>query len=272
MAEVDQGLEASVSNKTIRIQPSSDDGLISSLVHSALNASKEHLLRPANPEWIEEAGILLVRQCLSSSFDQKIVLKELLELGFKHDTIVDYCIPLAATKLGEAWVNDTLSFSEATVGSANLQILLKLIAEDRQISCNSRDGKRFLICVHESEQHTLGALVMGDMLRRQGHSLKIKLDAKFSEICELHNSNDYDAIFFSCASFLSAKETAGCVKRIRQTFRYTPPIFLGGSNIEHVSEGINLKDFDLVTSSLDAAIEYVEKHRKREPLGLLGAY
>ena len=195
-----------------------------------------------------------------------------MELGFKHDTIVDYCIPLAATKLGESWVNDTLSFSETTVASANLQILLKLIAEDRQISFNSSNGKRFLICVHESEQHTLGALVMGDMLRRQGHSLKIKLDAKFSEICDLQNANDYDAIFFSCASFLSAKETVGCVKKIRQTFRDGIPIFLGGSNIEQISEGINLKDFDLVTSSLDAATEYVEKQRKKEPLGLLGAY
>ena len=261
-----------MSKKNIGKPPSSDDSLISSLVYSALNTSKEHILRPANPEWIEEAGNLLVRRCLSSTFDQKTVLQELMELGFKHDTIVDYCIPLTATKLGESWVNDTLSFSETTVASANLQILLKLIAEDRQISFNSSNGKRFLICVHESEQHTLGALVMGDMLRRQGHSLKIKLDAKFSEICDLQNANDYDAIFFSCASFLSAKETVGCVKKIRQTFRDGIPIFLGGSNIEQISEGINLKDFDLVTSSLEAATEYVEKQRKKEPLGLLGAY
>ena len=261
-----------MSKKNIGKPPSSDDSLISSLVYSALNTSKEHILRPANPEWIEEAGDLLVRRCLSSTFDQKTVLQELMELGFKHDTIVDYCIPLAATKLGESWVNDTLSFSETTVASANLQILLKLIAEDRQVSFNYSNGKRFLICVHESEQHTLGALVMGDMLRRQGHSLKIKLDAKFSEICDLQNANDYDAIFFSCASFLSAKETVGCVKKIRQTFRDHIPIFLGGSNIEQISEGINLKDFDLVTSSLDAATEYVEKQRKKEPLGLLGAY
>ena len=261
-----------MSRKNIGKPPSSDDSLISSLVYSALNTSKEHILRPANPEWIEEAGNLLVRRCLSSTFDQKTVLQELMELGFKHDTIVDYCIPLAATKLGESWVNDTLSFSETTVASANLQILLKSIAEDRQISFNSSNGKRFLICVHESEQHTLGALVMGDMLRRQGHSLKIKLDAKFSEICDLQNANDYDAIFFSCASFLSAKETVGCVKKIRQTFRDGIPIFLGGSNIEQISEGINLKDFDLVTSSLEAATEYVEKQRKKEPLGLLGAY
>ena len=261
-----------MSKKNIGKPPSSDDSLISSLVYSALNTSKEHILRPANPEWIEEAGNLLVRRCLSSTFDQKTVLQELMELGFKHDTIVDYCIPLTATKLGESWVNDTLSFSETTVASANLQILLKLIAEDRQISFNSSNGKRFLICVHESEQHTLGALVMGDMLRRQGHSLKIKLDAKFSEICDLQNANDYDAIFFSCASFLSAKETVGCVKKIRQTFSDDIPIFLGGSNIEQISEGMNLKEFDLVTSSLDAATDYVEKQSKKEPLGLLGAY
>ena len=272
MAKVDQGLEASVSDKNIRIAPGSDDGLISSLVYSALNTSKQHLLRPANPEWIEEAGILLVRQCLDSDFDQKTVLQELMELGFKHDTIVDYCIPLAATKLGESWVNDTLSFSETTVGSANLQKVLKLITEDRQINLNSSNEKRFLICVHKSEQHTLGALVMGDILRRQGHSLKLKLDARFSEICELQNSNDYDAIFFSCSSYLSVRETAGCVKKIRQTFRHELPIFLGGCNIEMISEGIDLKDFDLVTSSLDAAIEYVEKQRKKDPLGLLGAY
>jgi methanogenic corrinoid protein MtbC1 len=272
LTKVDQGLEASVSNKNIRITPSSDDGLISSLVYSALNTTKEHLLRPANPEWIEEAGNLLVRQCLDSTFDQKTVLQELMELGFKYDTIVDYCISLAATKLGESWVNDTLSFAETTVGSANLQKLLKLIAEDRQINFNSSNGKRFLICVHESEQHTLGALVMGDMLRRQGHSLKIKLDAKFSEICSLQNSNDYDAIFFSCASFLSVKETAACVREIRQTLRANCPIFLGGGNIEQVSQGLELKDFDLVTSSLDTTIEYVEKQRKKEPLGLLGAY
>ena len=261
-----------MSKKNIGKPPSSDDSLISSLVYSALNTSKEHILRPANPEWIEEAGNLLVRRCLTSTLDQKTVLQELMQLGFKHDTIVDYCIPLTATKLGESWVNDTLSFSETTVASANLQILLKLIAEDRQISFNSSNGKRFLICVHESEQHTLGALVMSDILRRQGHSLKVKLDAKFSEICDLQNSNDYDAIFFSCASFLSAKKTAGCVKKIRQTFRYDLPIFLGGSNIEQISEGINLKDFDLVTSSLDAAVDYVEKQRKKVPVGLLGAY
>ena len=261
-----------MSEKNIGTPPSSDDSLISSLVYAALNTSKEKLFRPANPEWIEEAGILLVRQCLTRTFDQNTVLQELMELGFKHDTIVDYCIPLAATKLGESWVNDTLSFSETTVGSANLQKLLKLIADNRQISLKFSNEKRFLICVHEGEQHTLGALVMSDILRRQGHSLKIKLDAKFSEICDLQNSNDYDAIFFSCASFLSAKKTAGCVKKIRQTFRYDLPIFLGGSNIEEISEGINLKDFDLVTSSLDAAVEYVEKQRKKVPLGLLGAY
>ena len=257
---------ASVSTKNFRIPLNSDEGLISTLVYSALNTSKEHLRRPAHPGWIEEAGKLLVQHCLSKTFEQKTILQELLDMGFKVDTIVDHCIPIAATRLGEAWVKDTLSFSEATIGSANLQRLLNRIAQDRENNFISDSGKRFLICVHESEQHTLGALVLGDMLRRQGHSLKIKLDAKCSQICNLQESNDYDGIFFSCASFLSVKETAACVREIRQTLKSNCPIFLGGSNIEHVSTGLDLKEFDLVTSSLNAVIEYVEKNRKEVPL------
>ena len=170
-----------MSTKNFRISLNSDEALISTLVYSALNTSKEHLRRPAHPGWIEEAGKLLVQHCLSKTFEQKTILQELLDMGFKVDTIVDHCIPIAATRLGEAWVKDTLSFSEATIGSANLQILLKHIAQDRENSFISETGKRFLICVHESEQHTLGALVLGDMLRRQGHSLKIKLDAQMEK-------------------------------------------------------------------------------------------
>ena len=67
------------------------------------------------------------------------------------------------------------------------------------------------------------------------------------------------------------KETADCVQKLRQKFRLSIPIFLGGSNIELISQGINLKDFDLVTSSLSAVIEYVQKQRKKASLGLLGA-
>jgi hypothetical protein len=263
-----QGLGASVSAKNFSIPLSSNEAMISTLVYSALNKSKENLLRPAHPGWIEEAGKLLVQHCLSKTFDQKTILQELLMLGFKVDTIVDHCIPIAATRLGEAWVKDTLSFSEATIGSANLQILLKLIAQDREDNFISDSGKRFLVCVHESEQHTLGALVLGDMLRRQGHSLKIKLNAQLTQICDLQESSDYDGIFFSCSSFLSIKETAACVRKIRQTVTHNCPIFLGGSNIEQTSLGLDLNEFDLVTNSLSDVIKYVEKNRKKVPLHL----
>ena len=257
-----------MSTKNFKIPLNSDEGLISTLVYSALNISKEHLRRPAHPGWIEEAGKLLVQHCLSKTFEQKTILQELLDMGFKVDTIVDHCIPIAATRLGEAWVKDTLSFSEATIGSANLQRLLNHIAQDRENNFISDSGKRFLICVHESEQHTLGALVLGDMLRRQGHSLKIKLDAQLTQICDLQESNDYDGIFFSCSSFLSIKETAACVRKIRETLSNTCPIFLGGTDIGKISQGLDLNEFDLVTNSLKSVTEYLEKSKKEVALNL----
>ena len=110
------------------------------------------------PCTVIEVGPCIVTQVRTKEVDGYAILQELLDLGFKLDTIVDHCIPIAATRLGEAWVQDTLSFSEATIGSANLQILLKHIAQDRENNFVSERGKRFLVCVHESEQHTLGAL------------------------------------------------------------------------------------------------------------------
>ena len=159
-----------MNEKNYRFSQSSDIDHISSLVYSALNASKEHLLRPANPEWVEHAGMLLARHCLSKNFNYSAALQELFELGFKRETIIDHCIPIAAVRLGESWVNDSLSFSEVTIGSSNLQILLKEIAQKTKPIVGLDNGKRYLICVHQSEQHTLGALVLGDMLRRKAVS------------------------------------------------------------------------------------------------------
>ena len=142
--------------------------------------------------------------------------------------------------------------------------MLKEIAQKTKPTVGLDNGKRYLICVHQSEQHTLGALVLGDMLRRKGHSLKIKLNASSSEICELQRANDYDGIFFSSASYLSVKETADCVKEIRKQCSEKVSIFLGGSNIDKISQGADLSGFDLVTNSLDAVTEYVENKAKRE--------
>ena len=41
-------------------------------------------------------------------------------------------------------------------------------------------------------------------------------------------------------------------------------IFLGGSNIDKISQGVDLSGFNLVTNSLDAVTEYVENKAKRE--------
>jgi hypothetical protein len=257
-------MEAHVVEKNIKNNLNSNELLISNLVFSALKTSKQHLTRPANPEWIEHAGQLLFTSCLSKTFEKDRALSELVALGFKTDTIVDHCIPVAATLLGDGWVNDTLSFSECTIGTSNLQILLKFIGQNRERVCDETSGNRYLICSHETEQHTLGALIIGDMLRRKGHSLKVQLSTNYDEVCRLQNNSHYEAIFFSCASYLSIRETAKCVRQVKKTLKQSVPIFLGGSNIEEISQGVDLCCFDLVTNSLSAVNDYVSNKKKRE--------
>ena len=93
-------MEASVNEKNIRLSQSSDIDHISNLVYSALNASKKHLLRPANPEWVEHAGMLLARHCLSKNFNYSAALQELFELGFQER---DNYRPLHSNSSCKAW-------------------------------------------------------------------------------------------------------------------------------------------------------------------------
>jgi heptaprenylglyceryl phosphate synthase len=102
------------------------------------------------------------------------------------------------------------------------------------------------------------------MLRRKGHSLKVQLSTNYDEVCRLQNNSHYEAIFFSCASYLSIRETAKCVRQVKKTLKQSVPIFLGGSNIEEISQGVDLSCFDLVTNSLSAVNDYVSNKKKRE--------
>ena len=46
--------------------------------------------------------------------------------GISSADIAEDYVPLAARKLGEAWVDDTLSFSQVTIGAARLQEIVRV--------------------------------------------------------------------------------------------------------------------------------------------------
>ncbi|MGA0229144.1 MAG: hypothetical protein ACO3K4_15350, partial [Paracoccaceae bacterium] len=123
-------------------------------------------LNPETSIRIESASDWLERYCLSNKFDASTAVNTLISRGVHADAIVDYCIPRIARIYGQEWANDSLSFATVSVGCAHLQLVLKHIIHQRGFNVLGGEGKCLLLAAPAPEQHTLGALVLADQLRR----------------------------------------------------------------------------------------------------------
>ena len=232
-------------------------GDIQGLAEDVLKVARGNL-NPETSRRIESASDWLERYCLSNKFDASTAVNTLISRGVQADAIVDYCIPKIARIYGQEWSNDSLSFATVSVGCAHLQLVLKHIIHQRGFSVLGGEGKCILLVAPAPEQHTLGALVLADQLRRLGFSVKMCLGQPAEDVIKSVFENKFDAILFSASSLEAVKISAQCVNLIRQDYVYQPVFFLGGSFLSTGgSEGMT-HDFDHVTNKLDVIVNSVE--------------
>lgn len=235
---------------------------ISKLAKDAMTTVRSHLASSSNQRLLDAAK-WLTTYTLSPKFDVQEAFDVLLGKGLNKDAIIDHCIPISARHMGEDWVSDTLSFSDVTVGTAHLHMLLNNISLTRKSTTLGADGKCALVVVLGQEQHTLGAMILGDQLRRAGYSLKILLKTTEAEVLKHVKSNSYDAIFFSAGSESAARLSATCVNKIRHSDKNSPLMFLGGSILNHDPTITVPPEFDLACNELDVLIDKIENNLTR---------
>lgn len=239
--------------------PSIKSDQITRLAKDAISAARAHM-GTDNSARLQDATRWLEVYSMTPQFDRNYALSTLTARGIPEELIVDVCIPKAAQNLGEEWVSDTLSFSEVTIGSAHLQMLLKSIVKNRATSDLDGRGKCFLIVVLDAEQHTLGALVLAHQLRRKGYSLKVLLHPSQAELEKHVASHKYDAAFFSASSLHTAQLSADCVKKIRHSQGNDAKYFLGGSLLATEPQTTAFSEFTLTTNDLDLVIDEIENN------------
>ena len=165
-----------------------------------------------------------------NKFDASTAVNTLISRGVHGDAILDYCIPRIARIYGQEWANDSLSFATVSVGCAHLQLVLKHIIHQRGFNVLGGEGKCILLAAPAPEQHTLGALVLADQLRRLDFSVKMCLSRPAEDVIKTSVfENKFNAVIFSASSLETVKVSAQCVNLIRQNYAYQPVFFLGGS-------------------------------------------
>jgi MerR family transcriptional regulator, light-induced transcriptional regulator len=170
--------------------------------------------------------------------------------------LADLYIPEAARKLGQGWNEDCLTFAQVSIGTAKLQAMLREIGADWTADARAVAAKTtVLVIVPQEQQHTLGAMVLLNQLRRRGVSVCLRLAPKPEEIGALLTTRKFDGVMISLAS----QENVPHVSRIVGILRKSCPrgvfIALGGAAIADSHDLVARTGVDLVSNDLDLVLQ-----------------
>ena len=183
------------------------------------------------------------------------VLGHLRQAGLSDEEIVDRIIPAAARRIGEQWVRDELSFVEVTIGASRMQELARALGgRSATVPTTIPLGFNALLIVPKEEQHTMGAFVAADQLRRKGLWVHMAIGQDASELDRTVTNDHFSMIGISAASRSSLKSVKTIVQILKER-ETSIPVVLGG-NILNVVDDVKFRTgVDFVTSEVEKAIE-----------------
>lgn len=188
------------------------------------------------------------------------VARDLISSGLHADQICDVYIPAVARRMGEDWVEDEMSFSRVTIGSARLQFLLREIGpgpSDDPKWDDTAETESILLILTADADHTLGILVLAHQLRRRGFSVRMLLGESRQKILETVESQKFDAIFLSATMADSLDSLHDVVTDLRTSSKRLPPVILGGYVVEQAGrDALEVTGVDKVTNDLGEALEF----------------
>ncbi|MEL7253010.1 MAG: hypothetical protein AAGL23_02475 [Pseudomonadota bacterium] len=188
----------------------------------------------------------------------ELAVTQLMGSGATSDDVLHVLVPAVARRLGEMWVGDEASFVDVTIGSSRLQSMFKMREEEVHPLLTRRelrDGDTALMVVPEFEQHTLGAFVAADELRRAGIWARIGLLISAEEVCDLLRTNHFAMLGLSVGSRDSVDRVAEFINYIRNNTKNVPPVVVSGNVVDRLDNVCAGKGADFVVSSVQEAID-----------------
>ncbi|EPX75982.1 PpaA, heme-binding protein SCHIC domain protein sensory protein, regulator for photosystem formation [Salipiger mucosus DSM 16094] len=227
------------------------------LVESALrkvNSSRAGQTPRHRGEWVE----LFVEALMSESeTSHKSVLASLMANGIGSQELYDYYVPEASRRLGELWVKDRASFVDVTVGAARLQALFRNRPDgasgrfDRSIPL----GESFLMIVPTFEDHSLGAFVAADQLRRHGVWVHMGIGMSPQELVDFIGARRFSALGISAATWNTLEKVTELVDYCRSKLDHVPPVVVGGRAVSHYAKVTERTGADFAVKTAREAVE-----------------
>jgi methylmalonyl-CoA mutase cobalamin-binding domain/chain len=181
---------------------------------------------------------------------QHAVIAQMVSAGISTADVAEDYVTLAARKLGEAWVDDSLSFSEVTVGAARLQEIVRSLGyAEAGGSVTVPLGHRILLVIPPEEDHTLGAFVAANQFRRYGLWVHLAIGQTADEVAETVAAQDFEMIGISGAGRRALDSVRKLVTTVKQRCPRCAPVVVGGNLCKLDDRVLELTGADFVTTS-----------------------
>jgi MerR family transcriptional regulator, light-induced transcriptional regulator len=169
-------------------------------------------------------------------------------------TFADRYIPEIARRLGQAWVDDCMSFADVTMGSARLQAILREISAGWADNARSEDMGTILLVIPQGEQHTLGALVLTGQLRRRGVSVCLRIGPTDADLRNLLAQRTFDGAFVSGGQVAMLAVCRALVTVLKDLTDGHLGVAVGGAMLELLPKPLHIAGADAVTNDLNDAL------------------
>ena len=188
---------------------------------------------------------------------QHAVVAQMVSAGISTADVAEDYVTLAARKLGEAWVDDRLSFSEVTIGAARLQEIVRSLGHtDAGGSVTVPLGHRILLVIPPEEDHTLGAFVAANQFRRYGLWVHLAIGQSYDEVAETVAAQDFEMIGISGAGRRALESVRNLVSTVKQRCPHCAPVVVGGNLCNLDNRVLDLTGADFVTTSPRQAMSF----------------
>jgi methylmalonyl-CoA mutase cobalamin-binding domain/chain len=199
------------------------------------------------------------------------VVAQMVAAGISSTDIAEVFVTLAARKLGEAWVDDRLSFSEVTIGAARLQELVRSLGHaDAGGSVTVPLGHRILLVIPAEEDHTLGAFIAANQFRRYGLWVHLAIGQSPKEVAETVAAQDFEMIGVSGAGRRAIGAVRNLVTSVKERCPNCAPVVVGGNMCKLDNSVLELTGADFVTTSPRQAMGFCGLSARAEALDEIG--
>jgi MerR family transcriptional regulator, light-induced transcriptional regulator len=193
-----------------------------------------------------------------------LVLSEFRRNRIPAAVLADRYIPDVARRLGAAWLDDSLSFAEVSMGAARLQGVLREVGAlwgadapagaDGVAKGRACEAGSVLLIVPGGEQHTLGAMVAMGRLRRLGVSVCLRFAPTKAELAHLLQDRVFDGVFLSLSCSGGIEVCRRLVTAIRTIAGPDLPVIIGGAIMGLEADVAGRTGADAATDDLEAGL------------------